>query len=172
MSELKASPLTQPSVTVAEESWSSLWPDAYNLAEAHSSEVDSGVEPRRKWKPDTELMALMNRQGSFRVFGARDQDGKLVGYISWTVTLDPESLGLLIALMGPWYAEPSSHCGGKLYDTSAEVLRRAGVQCLFPHHRTQGRGAKLGPFFLHRGAKLIQHNYIHWIAEDGANVSG
>jgi hypothetical protein len=37
------------------------------------------------------------------------------------------------------------------------------VQCIFPHHRTQGRGARIGRFFMRRGAKHIQQTYSLWI---------
>lgn len=166
MSELARRPLLRTDVLVSEEPWASVWPDAAPLADAHAFEVDHGVEPRRRWNPDTELMALMNLQGSFKVFSARDSSGALLGYITWTVQDDPESKGLRIGLMGPWYAEPESHCGGKLFDESLLVLKnKYQVRLVEPHHRLQGRGARLGPFFKLRGAKEKQITYSLWIGE-------
>ncbi len=154
-------------LVLAEEPFAQAWPDAARLAAEHANEVDGGIEPRRKWNPDTELMALMNLQGSFPVYTAREQvSGRLAGYITWTLTPDPESKGLLIGLMGPWYAEPGSRCGGRLMKMSIRELKKRGVQCLFPHHRTQGRGADLGPFFKLLGAQHIQNNYILWIGDN------
>lgn len=154
---------------LAEESWASVWPDAAPLGRAHALEVDGGIEPRRVWDPDTELLALMNLQGSYRIYTAREQETKaLLGYICWTVQLDPESRQLLIANMGPWYAAPGSRCGGLLFKYSMGELRKLGVQCLFPHHRLQGRGSDLGPFLQLLGAIPIQKDYLLWIGESNA----
>ena len=169
MSELRqlVEAINPSGALICEESWASVWPDAAPLAAAHAHEVDEGVEPRRKWAPDTEVFALLNLQGSFLVFSAREASGKLVGYITWTLQFDPESKELLTALMGPWYAAPESHCGGRLFDESLLVLKhKYRVQLAEPHHRLQGRGAKLGPFFKLRGAKEKQIPYSLWIGED------
>lgn len=157
-------------LTVQIEPWATFWLDAAPLAAAHSIEVDTGVESRRKFKVDTEMMAMMNLAGSLIIITAR-LDHKLVGYFTWTIAPDVESLGLLIALQGAWYVSPGSpRAAYAMFDHSIQALRTRGIRCIFPHHRLQGRGQGLGKFFHRRGAKLIQHTYCLWIGEEQANA--
>lgn len=165
MAELKG---LRPAAIVREETWAQVWPDAAGLASAHDVEVNGGVEPRRKHEPDSELMALMSLQGNLRIVAARDQALNLLGYLTWTLLGDPESKGLPIAIQGAWYAAPGSHVGGLMFDFSVELLKGLGIQCIFPHHRMQGRGADLGPFFKLRGATEYKREYILWIGEKDA----
>jgi hypothetical protein len=165
MSELREA--LQAEYVYAEESWASLWPEAGPLAAAHFSEVEAGLEPRRKYKVDTEAFAYLNLQGILKIMSAREvPSGRLVAYITWMLQPDLEAMDLgTVALMGPWYAEPGTRTGGPLFDKSLDMLRELGIQCVFPHHRTQGRGAELGSFFKLRGAKHIQQNYLLWIGD-------
>ncbi len=146
------------------EPWSEeLWADTRHAAESHFEEVDGGVEPNRPFDLDTDIMTHMQNTGSLLIVTAR-QDGKFVGYFTWQISLDVESKGLLIAQQGAWYVYPGNpRVAVKLFDKSIEELRKRGVQCIFPHHRLQGRGANLGKFFEKRGAKLMQHTYSLWI---------
>lgn len=158
------------SVVVALEPWATFWPDAAPLAEAHFAEVEGGVEPRRKNELDLDLMVILDRSGSLKLFSARDQ-GTMVGYLTWTLTPDVESRGLLIAMQGGWYVVPGRpRVALQLFDYSIPCLRQLGVSCLFPHHRTQGRGDALGKFFRRRGGKLIQHGYCLWIGEESEDA--
>lgn len=151
--------------TVGVEPFQHFWKEAKPLAEAHSTEVDSGVEPRRPFKMDEAKMMEAQRAGILRVFALR-LDKRLVGYIMWQVGLDFESEGLVAGWMGPWYTL-SGHARAsiRLFDESVTTLRQMGVHITFPHHRTQGRGANLGNFFRRRGAKHIQHGYSLWIGD-------
>lgn len=152
------------------EPWARIWPDAGLLAVAHAQEVDGGIEPRRRFQLDTEMMALLDAAGRLKVLSAR-RDGQMVGYFTWMLESDIESKGLLVAQQGAWYVAPE-HPGAAvaLFDRSVEELRALGVQCIFPHHRLQGRGAKLGKFFERRGAVEIQHTYQLWIGD--SHVAG
>ena len=157
--------LAARNTVIRQESWAQLWRDAAPLAEAHYLEVDGGVEPRRKMKVDTEQMALADLSGHLKIWTARNSGG-LLGYILWTVGYDPESKGLLVAQMGPWFVlEGHAGIGARLFDVSLAGLKALGVQCCYPHHRLQGRGSRLGHFFSARGAVEIQHTYSLWIGE-------
>lgn len=152
---------------VALEPWSSdLWADCRQLAADHFEEVDGGVEPRRRFKVDETLMRLIYEAGSLKIVTAR-QDGQLIGYYTWQITPDIESEGLLIAQQGAWYVA-QGHWGAAvaMFDHSIETLKALGVQCVFPHHRVQGRGADIGKFFTRRGAKKIQDTYVLWIGDN------
>lgn len=153
-------------LSIREEPWSSVWPDAKLLALLHAREVEAGVEPRRWHAVDEIIMERMAELGVLRTWVARGAQG-LVGYLVWQVTLDAEAKGLLIAQMGPWYVLPHQpRVAFELFDASIAGLKALGVQLVLPHHRTQGRGAGLGKFFQRRGAKLIQHTYSLWIGEE------
>ena len=149
-------------ITISVERWINIADEVEKLTAVHFEEVDGGVEPRRPYKPDGELIERINESGFFRIYVAR-QNGKMLGYICWTMHNDAESQGLLIAEMGPWFALPDSKAGTLLFDQSIADLKTLGVQCAYPHHRLQGRGAKLGQFFARRGAKEIEHKYSMWI---------
>lgn len=164
MSELAQLPRALP-VVIRQESWAEFWRDAAPLVALHFDEVDGGVEPRRKMKVDTEQMALADYSGHLKLWTAR-QGFELLGYILWTVSYDPESKGLLVAQMGPWFALPGhAGTGARLFDASLAGLKGLGVQCCYPHHRLQGRGSRLGHFFAARGAKEIQHTFSLWIGD-------
>ena len=140
-----------------------LWAEVEALTIAHFEEVDGGVEPNRPFKPDQRLLALISEAGAFKVIIAREA-GKLIGYFTWNITPDVESEGLLIGQQGAWYVAPGHPCVAlTMFRKSVEELRALGVQCIYPHHRTQGRGAHLGRFFKRQGAKEIQHTYSMWI---------
>jgi len=160
--EVKVTPV---GLTLSEESWDSAWPEAAALAAKHFEEVDGGVEERRIFAPDVSKMRALNAMGVLRIFVAR-RDGKLVGYFTWQIMPDLESQDLLIATQGAWYAElGESRVGFRLFEFSIAALKALGVQMIFPHHRTQGRGAELGRFFKRWGAKHIQDTYSLWIGD-------
>lgn len=149
---------------IAIEPWSAAWwADAEPLARAHYDEVDGGVEPRRKMELDVGLMSAMAANGYLKLVTAR-LGAAMVGYYTWCVQPDVESAGLLIAQQGAWYVAPGhSRLAVKMFDFAVEALRALGVQCIYPHHRAQGRGANIGRFFQRRGAKKIQDTYSLWI---------
>lgn len=149
---------------VQEEPWSeALWAEMRPLAEAHFAEVDGGVEANRPFRLDLRLMAHLRDAGGLLVVTARER-GSPVGYFTWQISLDVESEGLLVGYQGAWFVAPGHpRIAVALFDESLRRLRARGVQHVFPHHRTQGRGANLGRFFLRRGAKHIQQTYSLWI---------
>lgn len=156
-----------PNVVIGLEPWDLLWPEIDNLGSAHFAEVCARSEPNRPYKLDDQSMRSMNASGHLRIYAAR-VDGVLAGYCMWSVTKDVESAGLLIAQHGPWFVKEEFkglHLGSKLFDTSVDDLRAIGVKNVFPHHRLEGRSAKVGAFYKRRGAVEIQRTYSLWIGE-------
>ena len=163
--EAQSAPPPRPHVRVAWEPWEALWPGINELAEIHASEVEP-TSPRR-FKVDAQRMAVGCRLGLIRIYTARI-DGELAGYCSWNLSWDLESEGLPIATQGAWFVKPGAPWGlaAKLFMESLEGLRGIGIQCVFPHHRVQGRGAQLGKFFTRLGAVRIQETYMLWIGKE------
>lgn len=153
-------------ITVALEPWTrALWTEIRTGAEAHFAEVDGGLESYRPFRLDLTLMQRLAELGSLKVIIAR-KAGRAIGYFTWNITLDVESEGLLIAQQGGWYVEPGyPRVAAKMFDVSVAALKGFGVRCIYPHHRTLGRGARIGRFFQRRGAKHIQHTYSLWIGD-------
>lgn len=152
------------------ESWESISDEVLWLAERHFTEVDGGVEPRRRFEIDQQLMAYGCRIGAIKIYTVR-VSGVLAGYCTWNLSYDIESKGLLVATQGAWYTDQefAGHgLGLKLFKWTLDELRLLGVKCVFPHHRTQGRGTedRLGTFLVRMGAKLTQYTYTLWIGED------
>lgn len=157
----------QPDIVIGPEAWPSLWPDIDRLFAEHFGEVEGVLADHRPYRLDEPTMRSMNAAGQLRIFAAR-VDGILAGYCMWSVTKDVESAGMLIAQHGPWFVRKEfSHLmlGPKLFDASIADLRSIGVKNAFPHHRLQGRGAKLGAFFRRRGAIETQRTYSMWLGE-------
>ena len=165
--QLREGALAAKLVVGEELSWQRFWLEAEPLARAHFYEVDNGVDDRRTFGPRAEVMADMHQRGILRVIGAR-LDGKLVGYCSWNVLPDIESWGTPMAMQGAWYAKPEAKVfavGHRMFKASTKLLKKLGVQYVFPHHRLQGRGADIGHYFAKLGGKPIQLSYFLWIGE-------
>lgn len=148
-------------VTVALEPWSrALYSEMRRHAEAHFAEVDAGIEGAyRRYRLDLDLMQQLADAGVLIVIIARRAE-QLVGYFTWNILPDVESVGLLIAQQGGLYAAPGhARCAVQMWDLAIAELKARGVDVAYPHHRTRGRGANIGRFFKRRGAKLIQHTY-------------
>ena len=157
---------TRP-IVIGPERWDSLWPEIDALFADHFDEVEGELAASRPYNLDEPLMRQMNAIGMMRIWTAR-VDGVLAGYCMWEVTPDVESAGAMIAQHGPWFVRKSyAHLmlGPKLFDASIAGLRAAGVRHAFPHHRLQGRGAKLGAFFRRRGAIETQRTYHMTLGE-------
>lgn len=154
------------SLSIRQEPWSAgLWQEMKPHGERHYAEVDDGLEPKRRFRLDEKLIGQLDEVGALKVIIAR-KHGKLIGYFTWTVSLDLESQGLLIAQQGAWYVAPGNWgVAAKMFDAAIVMLKACGVQCIYPHHRTRGRGAQIGRFFKRRGAAHIQHTYSLWIGD-------
>lgn len=156
-----------PEVMICPEPWDAVWPEIDALFAQHFSEVEGDLALSRPYKLDEPVMRSMNASGMLRIVAAR-VDGELAGYCMWQVTKDVESAGMLIAQHGPWFVGKKFArfmLGQKLFDASLDDLRSIGVKNAFPHHRLQGRGAKLATFFKRRGAVETQRTYSLWLGE-------
>jgi hypothetical protein len=155
-----------PLLALQREEWTPFWRDAKPLAEAHFKEVGQDVsEPRRPFKMDSTLMLAAEATGALRIWTAR-LEGNLVAYITWMVQYDCESEGLLIALMGGWFALPGYDAGRTVWRHSIAALRAEGVQAAYAHHRFLGRGSVLGKYFEREGGKPIHTTYAFWLGEE------
>lgn len=152
--------------TVGLEPWNdAFWAEMKPHAERHFQEVDGGVEPRRPFKFNTATVQALYDLGVLKLIAARHK-GELIGYFTWNISPDIESEGLLIAQQGAWYVAPGHpRIAHEMFRVSVEALKAAGVECIFPHHRTQGRGSNIGRFFMRHGAKDIQRTYCLWIGD-------
>ena len=149
-------------VRVAREPFEAIWPAVDLLTRAHATEVEP-PGPRR-FALDVPRMIQLDRLGLIRVWTLR-LDGELWGYCTWNLSWDLESEGLPIATQGAWYVKPGAPWGAaaRLFGESVDGLRGFGVQCVFPHHRLQGRGRHLGRFFRAMGAVPVQQTYMLWV---------
>lgn len=164
--ELEGAETARVGWSIYPEPWSHIWPEAEALAQEHSAEVDLGVEPKRPHRVDSGLMEKLYQAGILKCFALRAPSGRLLGYLTWQVMLDPESQGLVMAQQGAWYVAPGhGRAARALFSESLLFLRAFGVQHVFPHHRLQGRGKGIGRFFQRLGAKEIQHTYSLWIGD-------
>lgn len=151
-------------VRIRREPFEAIWPALEPMVRAHALEVEP--DSPRRIKVDVPRMIQADRLGILMCFTLR-VDGELKGYCSWNLAWDLESEGLPIATQGAWFAEEDAPWGSaaKLFVLSIDELKRAGVQCVFPHHRMLGRGAKIGRFFKSLGAVPTQETYMLWIGE-------
>lgn len=138
----------------------SCYPEGQALMSAHLSESDSSEH--HPLKMNVPLLTELEKQGLFRVMTAR-VDGRLVGYITWSLVPDAESEGIVIADQGAWYCEPDQPLGRKLLNQSFKELKAMGVQSVHLHHPENGRGAKLGALFKRLGAVPNQRRYSLWL---------
>lgn len=154
-----------PDMLIEPEPFVSMWPEMEALGRLHFEEVDGGVEPRRPYRPNAPLMQAMEQVGCLKITTARAK-GKLIGYCMWNVSPDAESEGLMIARHGPWYMLPEHKgVGTKLFKRSVAELRAMGIHIIYPHHRMQGRGQRLGMFYRRIGAIEVQREYSLWIGD-------
>ena len=154
-----------PHVVIGPEAWETMWPEVDALASEHFAEVEGDLARNRPYRLDEPAMRAAVARGHIRITSAR-VDGVLAGYCCWNISKDIESAGMLIATHGPWFVRngfAQLALGAKLFDASIADLRSIGVKCAFPHHRTQGRGVKLGAFFKRRGAIETQRTYTLWL---------
>lgn len=157
-----------PDVVIAAEPWATAQPECRALQAAHFAEVEGPLAKLRPYRLNEALMQRAADAGMLHAIVAR-VDGVFAGYLTWTISDDPESMGMLKAEQGALYVDPA-YARHRLMDRmvafSTPYLRARGVQCLFMHHRLLGRGARLGLWFRRRLRAIeIKHEYFVWIGE-------
>lgn len=139
--------------------------EALSLAEEHFYEIE--LPSPKRFKLDLDSLTAAWMSGNLLIYVARD-NGRMVGYITWKLSFDAECYGNLQAEQGAWFADQDNPgIGTKLFDYSMQRLKEHGVKYILAHHRMQGRGAGLGPFFERRGMVETQRTYYKWIADNG-----
>lgn len=140
------------------ESIETAWPDAEPLARAHFAEVEGEDRPWRPFDPNLAAMHQLNRTGNMRIVTAR-RGGVLQGYMTWLLIPDFESVGLVVARQGAWYAGEGTGAGLRLVRRSIALMRRLGADHMELHHRVHGRGRDLSGLFRRLGAIPVQHEW-------------
>lgn len=154
---------------VREESFYTCWQECDALGKLHWDETHADWEASRPYNVDWNELEAQFRSGALHIVSARVA-GKLVGYMFWHIFPDPESRGLWLANMGPWFAlAGNAKAAHKLYIHSLDMLRGYGIDNAILHHRTLGRGANLDKFYLRHGAKLIQQNFLLPLTDEPPN---
>lgn len=156
---------------IRQERFIDFWIEAEPLAKAHRVEVNDGDRPHHPFKMNIRLIDMIERAGAFRVFAARI-DGRLAGYITWSITPDVESDGVMLADQGGWYVAPwvqetsegrRLQVGKQLIKYSIDKMKLYGIDILHFHHQLNGRGKNAGAMFRRMGAVIHQHRYTLWI---------
>ncbi len=157
-----------PDVRIAVEPWASAQPECRALQAAHFAEVEGPLAALRPYRLNERLMQHAADAGFLHAVVAR-VDGVFVGYLTWTISDDPESTGTMKAEQGALYVDPSYaryRLMEKMVDFSIAFLRERGVKCLFMHHRMLGRGARLGLWFKRRLRAIeTKREFFLWIGD-------
>lgn len=153
-------------VRVGPEPFDSVWADGEAMGKAHYAEANGGQLANHPLAYNLPLLRQLEACGAFRVFSAR-VNGQLAGYTSWTISPDAESLGVVLATMGPTYVTPEAPkalaLGRRLREHSTGALRRLGVHALRFHSALAGRGAALDRYYQLLGAVPLPHQWELWI---------
>lgn len=159
VSDLLGRPQAAKFYRVGREPWATIWPDAPRVGEDNYLEVNDGPREGHPFAPDDALISEAERQGVFFGFSARC-NGQLVGYASWSIHRNPESVGMILADQGALYALPGHpRIGRKLFDVGLDHMRKIGAHEAQLHAPMFGRGARLGKLFRRMGAKPVQTRY-------------
>ena len=149
------------------EPFSSVWPEAIDLARAHFQEVEGSLTAKRPFNVNAEDMRKFDEAGIIRIITARI-DGKLVGYTTITIMPDIESMGMTFGNQGAIYVAPGHQklwLGSKMVDFAAAGAKALGCKYMLLHHRLLGRGVKMGALFRRKKAVPIKHEYFMWLAD-------
>jgi hypothetical protein len=142
---------------IGAEPWEAFVDEAEDLANAHNREVYEGTMP--KLLLDRQQLAALSAANAVLTLSAR-ANGRLIGYLLWTIGRDPEASGQLVAYQGPWYVLPDwGRVGLRLFKASLPLLRRWHPDRLEIHHPVRGRGATLSAWFTRLGATPIHIRY-------------
>jgi hypothetical protein len=156
-------------LSIAAEPVARVWHDAESegLAAEHYVEANAGWREHHPLRVNVALAVQLERAAGFRTYGARI-NGRLVGYLTWSISPDIESDGVLMADQGAFYVSQDQslrkfQIGWKLLRHSEDDLKAIGVHSLQFHHPVHGRGARAGVMLRRLGATPNQNRYVKWI---------
>lgn len=144
-----------------------MWPDAIDLARVHFLEVEGPLAGNRPFKVNANEMQKYDEMGVIRCVTAR-LAGKLIGYATFSIMPDVESMDLVFANQGAIYASPlhaKLNLCSKMLDFAIAGLKALGAKYVLLHHRLLGRGAKMGALLRRKKAVPIKHEYYLWIGD-------
>ncbi len=170
LADLRLRDSALPFVEMGAERWSDEFEhDVLPLAREHFHEANHDTEEHRPFGLDCDVLRQTDELGLLQLNVAR-VDGQVAAYCLWTLGHDPESSSVATAMQGPWFARKCPEfralkLGTTLFHRSLADLKARGVQCVYPHRPTHGRGAALGAFFERIGAVEMQRVYSLWIGD-------
>lgn len=139
--------------------WSDVWPEGEPLFKQQWEEVRRNGEF---------LPFSVNARGMQRLFDLNMMtiatarvEKELVGYLFWFTVPCMESLGNLIAAMGPYFVLLEFGGAGKmLWNASLERLKSIGVKAAYPHVSVWGeRRDRVERFYTSVGAEPFEIKY-------------
>lgn len=126
------------------------------MLRAEYEEVERGWRP---YAPDWHSLCVNEAAGTLKCLAAR-QDGRLIGYLGYSLDFDMEAYGTLICHQLTWYVEPGHFSvAARMFDWLLWECRRLGVKFLYLSHTERGRGKDMGKFFRRRGAVHTSNIY-------------
>lgn len=120
------------SVTYQSEPLDQFIPDALPLMKNHYAEVAHYQDI--PFNPDWETYRVLEQSGTFRVFTARDEDDRLIGYACFFIHPNIHYKTSKQAVQDVLYIDPGSRGFGRHFiDWCDSQLRGEGVQTVYHH---------------------------------------
>lgn len=143
-------------VEFAIEPWGAIWPEASALMTSHYGLVTDRTFD--EIEVDDENCQILSDAGVMQIATARRNAG-LVGYCIWFLAPNLGVKGRVEACQGPWYAEPGTSIGLRLFKFSISDLKtRLGIKTVYPHRWARSPD-RLESFFSRLGAKQMEIVY-------------
>lgn len=144
-----------------------MWPDAIELARFHFHEVEGPLAEKRPFKVNADEMRKYDEMGVIRCVTAR-LSGRLIGYATFSLMPDVESMDLIYGNQGAIYVSPlypKLNVCSRMLDFGISGLKALGAKYVLLHHRLLGRGARMGALLRRKKAIPIKHEYYLWIGD-------
>lgn len=134
-----------------------LWAEAQKLMQANQAET--GAWRDLEFRPAHERYDALERLGLLRVYTARDDGGRLIGYVVMLVSEHLHYAGSLQALQDTIYLHPDHRKGGagpRLLRHADEQLKSEGVRVVY---RQSSERRDIGPLLESMGYQLVERVY-------------
>lgn len=151
-----------PDITIKWESWGEFWPDGQKLL---WEEYDEHRESSGLWKPHAphvEVLNAMSLSGLLHISVAR-VNGVMGAFCMFTLDVDLESAGYIIARQGAFYATRrfrQYHLGLKVFREGLKKMRELKASEIELHHPVGGRGMRLASLFFRLKARPCNVTYL------------